>query len=775
MLNLEIDGKAVQIRNGATVMDAANQLGIYIPYFCYHKKLSIAANCRMCLVHVEKAPKALPACATPVAEGMKVWTHSDQAIAAQKSVMEFLLINHPLDCPICDQGGECQLQDLAVGYGGSSSRYREAKRVVFRKYLGPLVAAEEMTRCIQCTRCVRFTQEVAGFMELGMIGRGEHAEIVSFIGKTVDSELSGNTIDVCPVGALTSRPFRFTARPWELTRRRSVSPHDGLGSNLIVQVKVDRVMRVLPFENEAINECWLSDKDRFSYEALNCDERLDSPMIKRGGEWKAVDWQTALEYVAKGLSDVVAKHGADALGTLVSPHSTLEELALAARFTRALGSEHIDFRLRQTDVRDAGKRAGVPWLGMPVADINALDRVLVVGSFLRKDHPLLAQRLRQAAKKGADVSSLNAVDDDWLLRIAHKAIVAPSLWPSMLAEIVVAAAQRAGKATPEALMGIATSSEADAIAASLLSGSKRAVFLGNAAVQHANATQLAALAQALCEISGATLGVLTESANTLGGYLARALPERDGLDAQRMLAEPRPAYMLVHVEPEFDCANPVAARAALEKAEFVVVMSPFTHGAAYADVLLPIAPFTETSGTFVNCEGRVQTFQAVIYPRAEARPAWKVLRVLGTLLRLPNFDIDTSEVVRDSVLGEGAVGSRLDNATTIAIERPASTPAPLERVADVPIYFADPLVRRATSLQQTADARPPKARMHRSLLDKLGLSEGAQVKVKQGRGEAVLAAAVDAAVPPGVVRIAAAHASTCGLEGLSGPVTVEKA
>jgi NADH-quinone oxidoreductase subunit G len=534
-------------------------------------------------------------------------------------------------------------------------------------------------------------------------------------------------------------------------------------------------MRVLPFENEAINECWLSDKDRFSYEALNSEERLASPMIKRGGEWKPVDWQTALEFVANGLSEVVAKHGAGAVGALVSPHSTLEELALAARLMRALGSDHIDFRLRQTDFRDAGRRSGIPWLGMPIAELNALDRVLVVGSFLRKDHPLLAQRLRQAAKKGAEISSVNAVDDDWLLRIAHKAIVPPSLWPAMLAEIVVAAAQRAGKPISDALSAIAPSPQADAIAASLLSGTKRAVLLGNAAVQHGDATQLAALAQALCEATGATLGVLTESANTLGGYLAHALPEQGGLDAQAVLAEPRRAYLLLHVEPEFDCANPVAARAALEKAELVVAMSPFKHGAAYADVLLPIAPFTETPGTFVNCEGRVQSFHAVVYPRGETRPGWKVLRVLGTLLHLPGFDIDNSEAVRDGVLSEAPVDTRLSNATQISIERPAATPAPLERVADVPIYFADPLVRRATSLQQTADARPPKARMHRSLLEKLGLAEGEQVKINQGRGEAVLAAAVDAAVPPGVVRIAAAHASTCGLEGLSGPVFVEKA
>ena len=776
MLNLEIDGKAVQVRNGGTVMDAANKLGIYIPYFCYHKKLSIAANCRMCLVQVEKAPKPLPACATPATEGMKVWTHSDQAIQAQKSVMEFLLINHPLDCPICDQGGECQLQDLAVGYGGSSSRYREAKRVVFRKYLGPLVAAEEMTRCIQCTRCVRFGQEIAGIMELGMVGRGEHAEIVSFIGRTVDSELSGNSIDLCPVGALTSRPFRFTARPWELTRRKSVSPHDGLGSNLIVQVKVDRVMRVLPLDNAAINECWLSDKDRFSYEALNSEERLTAPMIKRGGEWKAVDWQTALEYVASGLSDVVAKHGANAVGTLVSPHSTLEELALAARFMRALGSDNIDFRLRQIDFRDAGKRAGIPWLGMPIADLNSLDRALVVGSFLRKDHPLLAQRLRQAAKKGAEISSLHSVDDDWLMRIAHKAIVPPSLLPVTLAEIVVAAAQRAGKSAPSSLSGTVPTAAAEAIATSLVLGSRRAVLLGNVAIQHPDAAQIAALAQALCEMTGATLGALTEAANTVGGYLANAMPQNGGLDAQAMLADPRRAYLLLHAEPEFDCANPVVARAALEKAELVVVMSPFKHGTAYADVLLPVAPFTETPGTFINCEGRVQSFHAVVYPRGETRPAWKVLRVLGTLLRLPGFDIDTSETVRDSALSDaGPLETRLSNAIRVEITPPVTTPAPLERVADVPIYFADTLVRRAMSLQQTADARPPKARMHRSLLDKLGVAEGEQVKLKQGRGEAVLAASVDAAVPPGVIRVAAAHASTCGLEGLSGPVTVERA
>ncbi|MCC7217549.1 MAG: NADH-quinone oxidoreductase subunit G [Burkholderiales bacterium] len=776
MLNIEIDGRKLEVAPGSTVLEAANALGIYVPHFCYHKKLSIAANCRMCLVQVEKAPKPLPACATPVTEGMKVWTASEQAVTAQKGVMEFLLINHPLDCPICDQGGECQLQDLAVGYGGSSSRYREAKRVVFHKDLGPLVSAEEMARCIQCTRCVRFGQEIAGIMELGMIGRGEHSEIVAFVGRTVDSELSGNSIDVCPVGALTSKPFRYAARTWELARRKSVSPHDSLGSNLVVQVKGDRVMRVLPLENEAINECWLSDKDRFSYEGLNSPERLTTPMVKQAGEWKPVDWQTALDVVARGLMDIVGRHGPGALGVFASPHATLEELALAGRLVRGLGGDNIDFRLRQVDFRGNGHAMGIPWLGMPIAEVGTLDRVLVVGSFLRKDHPLLAQRLRQAAKKGTQVSLLHSVDDDWLIRIAHKAVVAPSRIPAALAGIVAAAAQTRGVAVPEALAAIVPTEAERAIAASLASGKKPAVLLGNDAVRHLEAAQVHALAQLLADVTGATLGFLTEAANTVGAHVAGALPQSGGMNAQAMLADPRRAYVLLHAEPEFDFANALAARSALEKADLVVVMSPFAHGASYADLLLPVSPFTETAGTFVNCEGRVQEFQGVVRPLGDTRPGWKVLRVLGTMMNLPGFDAESAAGVRAAVLGDTPdVRARLHNGTRAAPVRPDATAVPIERVADVPIYFADPLVRRAPSLQRTADARPPRARMHRSLLETLGIAEGGQVKVRQGGGEAVLTAVVDAAVPPGVVRVAAAHPSTCGLEGLSGPITLEKA
>ncbi len=410
-LKVTVDGTEVEVPHGSTVMDATNKLGAYVPHFCYHRKLSIAANCRMCLVEVEKAPKPLPACATPVTDGMKVWTHSKVAKDAQNGVMEFLLINHPLDCPICDQGGECQLQDLAVGYGGSNSRYTEEKRVVLRKELGPLVAAEEMSRCIQCTRCVRFGQEIGGLMELGLAGRGENAEIVSFVNRAVESELSGNMIDLCPVGALTSEPFRYKARTWELTRRRSIAPHDSLGSNLVVQVKQNRVMRVLPLENEAINECWLSDKDRFSYEGLNSPDRLERPMVKRDGQWHEVDWEQAF--------DVLVPHLKGEFGVLASPHSTLEELFLVAKLDAVA-----DFRLRHSDF--SAKFEGIPWLGMPVAELQQLDRVLVVGSFLRKDHPLIAHRLRQAAKRGAQIHMLHSVDDDWLMPIASKKVVPPS-------------------------------------------------------------------------------------------------------------------------------------------------------------------------------------------------------------------------------------------------------------------------------------------------------------------------------------------------------------
>ena len=774
MPKLEIDGRQIEVPNGATVMDAANALGIAIPHFCYHKKLSIAANCRMCLVQVEKAPKPLPACATPVAEGMKVFTDSEYARTAQKSVMEFLLINHPLDCPICDQGGECQLQDLAVGYGKGASRYQEEKRVVFHKNVGPLISMEEMSRCIHCTRCVRFGQEIAGVMELGMMGRGEHSEIVSFLGRSVDSELSGNMIDLCPVGALTSKPFRYSARTWELARRKSVSPHDSLGSNLVVQVMANKVKRVLPLENEELNECWLSDRDRFSYEGLNSDDRLTQPMLKIDGKWQETDWQTALAAVAKGLKNVQAQHGAQALGALAAPHSTLEELYLLAKLMRGIGSQNIDTRLRQADFSADAQQSGAPWLGMKFADIGSLERVLVVGSFLRKDHPLVANRLRQAVKRGQQVNLIHASDDDLLFNLANKAIVPPQALPEMLAQVLKAVAEAKQQALPAALAGVQVGALAKNIAASLASGGKTGIFLGNLAAQHPQAAQLRLLAQELAALLGASFGFFGEAANSVGAYLAQAVPAAEGLNAAAMLASPRKAYVLLNAEPEFDFHDPRAALKAMQQTEFVICLTAYKGSAPdYANALLPIAPFTETSGSFVNAEGRRQSFNGVVKPLGEARPAWKVLRVLGNLLGLAGFDYDSSEQVRDEIGSADQLAGRLDNRLAgMALQTPVVS-AGLQRIADVPIYATDAIVRRAAALQHTRDAAMPRAWMNAALLAKLGLKDGQAVKVRQGEGEAAVNAACDERLPQDCVRLAAAHAVTSKLGPMSGELSVE--
>ena len=708
MVEIELDGKKVDIVEGSMIMHAADKAGTYIPHFCYHKKLSIAANCRMCLVDVEKAPKPMPACATPVTQGMIVRTKSEKAIKAQQSVMEFLLINHPLDCPICDQGGECQLQDLAVGYGGSSSRYEEEKRVVFHKDVGPLISMEEMSRCIHCTRCVRFGQEVAGVMELGMIHRGEHSEITTVMGETVDSELSGNMIDICPVGALTSKPFRYSARTWELSRRKSVSPHDSTGANLIVQVKNHQVMRVVPLENEDVNECWIADRDRFSYESLNSDERLTQPMLKQGGQWQAVDWQTALEYVANGLRQIKTDHGASAIGALVSPHSTVEELALAGALVRGLGSENVDHRLRAADFTPAG---GIRWLGTSIASLSNLQRVLVVGSNLRKDHPLFAQRIRQASRKGAAVSVIASANelasrDAWAMSLAGVTTVAAGGWAQALADVATAIGAEKGVSAPA--QGNA-SDEAKAVAQSLLGGERKAILLGNAAAHHADASRLLALAQWIGEQTGASVGYLTEAANTVGAQWANALPGANGLNAGQMLSGGLKAVLLLNNEPEFDSAAGARAAAGLEHAQMVVTLSPFKANLAISDVLLPIAPFSETPGTFVNAEGRIQSFHAVVKPRGEVRPAWKVLRVLGNMLGLPNFDFETAQDVLASVRGADAgathiAADRLSNAAPAGVDL-SKAAADAAAPVTASIYQLDGLVRRATSLQLTADAR----------------------------------------------------------------------
>ena len=782
MLEIEIDGKKAQVEDGSTVMDAASQLGIYIPHFCYHKKLSIAANCRMCLVQVEKAPKPLPACATPVTNGMKVFTHSELAVTAQKGVMEFLLINHPLDCPICDQGGECQLQDLAVGYGQTGSRFSEEKHVVFHKNVGPLISMEEMSRCIHCTRCVRFGQEVAGVMELGMINRNVHSEITTFVGKTVDSELSGNMIDICPVGALTSKPFRYSARTWELQRRKSVSPHDATGANLTVQVKGDVVKRVLPFDNEDVNECWISDKERFSYEALNGGERLLKPMLKQGGQWQEVEWNVALDYVAHGLRSIAKDHGGDQIAMAVSPHATLEEMHLGGRIMRSLGSDNIDFRLRQQDFRaDAQRPGAAPWLGLPLADLSAVDAALIVGSFLRKDSPLVAQRLRQAARNGAKVYSVNVTSDDSLIKHAGLIYTPPGQLVAALAGVVHAAAEIKG-VSPSALAATGNVGDLERQIASALIGdadsAPRAILLGNLAQQHVDYSLLEQLAGELATITGASAGTVGEAANSVGGYIARANPQHGGRDASRMFEEARKAYVLFGCEPSLDVANPAQALRALNAAEMVVQFSAFkdTDALAYADVLLPLSPYTETSGTFVNTEGRAQSFVGVVRPAGESRPGWKLLRVLGNLLNVERCDYQSSEEIRNEVLGNDNTLPEGSLAGTIAVTATAAT-APtgsgLQRIADVPIYFADGLARRAPALQKTRDAQAPTARMSAATLVGVGAADGRSVRVKGSEGSAVLNAVLDATVPDGCVRIAAAHPSTASLGALNDMIVVE--
>jgi NADH-quinone oxidoreductase subunit G len=773
MVEIELDGKVVEVPQGSMVMHAANKLGTYIPHFCYHKKLSIAANCRMCLVEVEKAPKPLPACATPVTQGMKVFTHSAKAVEAQRSVMEFLLINHPLDCPICDQGGECQLQDLAVGYGKSSSRYSEDKRVVFHKNAGPLISMEEMTRCIHCTRCVRFGQEVSGIMELGMVNRGEHSEITTFAGQTIDSELSGNMIDICPVGALTSKPFRYAARTWELGRKRSLSPHDSLGTNTTAQTKANRVMRVVALENEAINECWISDRDRFAYEGVNSAERLTVPMVKQEGKWLETDWESALEYVTRSLKTITTDHGADALAAIAHPISSVEELYLLQKVVRAMGSDRVETRLRQTDMRGT---ATAPWLGMPIANLSQLDRALVIGSFLRKEQPLIAARLRTASKRGLQVSRIDAGGDDWLMPSLGIA-AAPSRWTAILAEVASAIAKVNASTLPAGIQGGAVSPEAQAIADSLLSGSSKAVLLGSAAIAHPHASNLHVLAQFISEQTGATFGFLPVGGNAVAAPLLQAVQQKANAGIESMLDGSARAVLLLNVEPLSDLPNPEQARLALAKADTVIALSAFVSSELLelADVLLPITPFTESVGSFINAAGTVQTIQPSVRPLADARPAWKVLRAMGSLLDLNGFLLNTPEEVFGEALAK-PIAERLNNQFTAAISlTPEQSINGLERVADLPIYGVDAIVRRAPALQLTRDAKNAhRLGLNAKTFAELNLKEGDLVAITQGANTVQMPAMLESQLAAGCVRMSATTPASAALGAMFGAVTVSR-
>jgi len=774
MPKIEIDGKQLEVAAGTMVIQAAEDAGIYIPRFCYHEKLSIAANCRMCLVEVEKAPKPLPACATPVADGMKVYTHSAKAVDAQKGTMEFLLINHPLDCPVCDQGGECPLQDQAMGYGKDISRFTEKKRVVKDKDIGPLIETE-MTRCIHCTRCVRFGQEVAGIMELGGVGRGEHMEITTFLGHSVDSEVSGNVIDLCPVGALTNKPYRFTARAWELTSHNSVSPHDCLGTNIDIQTLRGVVKRVLPRTNDEINECWLADRDRYSYEALNSPQRLRAPMIREGQTWRETDWNTALDFAVRGLRRVIQSHGAGELGVLVSPLATTEEGYLIQKLARGLGCHNIDHRLRQWDFGNDDVMSLYPSLGGSIPAIESARAALLVGSNLRKEQPLLNLRLRKAVLGGASASVLNPLNYEFNWTVGNRMVVSPHDMPHAFARIARAAfGRRALPAGLAAWAGVEPGATEQAIARDLReAGDDGWILFGGIALGHANWTVLYALGQAIADATGGRYGILAP-ANSAGLWLSGCVPHRGpaggpsfqrGDTARELIEHPRRGYVLFGVEPSLDCAAGGMAAQAISRADFVVAMSAFdVRDTTRADVLLPMAAFAETPGTHINCCGQAQSFSAAVEPPGDARPGWKILRVLGNLLDQDGFDyVDIKDVraeldwtvedVRPSALAHigrtppGRGGNGID----------------LERIVDVPLYRVDGIVRRATALQMTHDNPPPFAALNPDEAKRLGLREHDRLAAHQGELKVQLPVVVGRDIPDGCVYIPAGYPETAAV------------
>ncbi len=787
-ITIEVDGQTLEARPGQMLIEVTDANDIYIPRFCYHNKLPVAASCRMCLVEVEKAPKALPACATPVMEGMKVKTRSKAAIDAQKAVMEFLLINHPLDCPICDQGGECELQDLAMGYGQDVSRYQEKKRVVEDKNIGPLIQTD-LTRCIHCTRCVRFGEEIAGLREMGATGRGENMQIGTYIEKSITSEMSGNIIDLCPVGALTSKPFRYSARTWELVQKDGVAPHDSVGSNIHIHIKGNKVKRVVPAENEAINEVWLSDRDRFSYEAVYSDDRLQTPMVKVNGEWNEVDWETALDVVKNSLQVLTDKKESEQIGAIASSSSTLEELYLLQKFIRGIGSNNIDSRLKQSDFSDQEDAPLFPYLGQSISDFDNVQSALLIGSNLRKEQPIINHRLRKAAINGASVMLVNSIDYDSNFPIETKSIVSPDVMPlelaSILKALVESSDEEVGQQVKQSIDKAVVNDIHRTIADKLNDTDDAIVLLGNFATAHPQFSLLRSLAGLIARLSGSKLGTLSEAANSSGAWLAGAVPHRvaggkqatnSGMNTQEMLQAKLKAYVLMGVEPELDCWDSRLARDAMKDTEFVVSLTAFRSDEMmdYADVLLPISVFTETSGTYINNEGSSQSFAGVVSPLGEARPAWKVLRVLGNYFELDGFDFQSSSDVLDEVVKE--IGNIVgDNSQQWKISTAINTGSDgIQRITETPMNMIDSLSRRAVSLQQTEDVSDGLLHINSTLASSKKLANDTQAKVAQDDNSISLKVVVDDRVPDDCVLIQSGHPDQIELGTAFGSVRIEK-
>ncbi|WP_376693226.1 NADH-quinone oxidoreductase subunit NuoG [Wenzhouxiangella sp. EGI_FJ10409] len=773
-VTIEVDGHELSARKGEMIIQVTDRAGIDIPRFCYHHKLSIAANCRMCLVDVEKAPKPLPACATPVADGMKVFTESRRTVDAQRGVMEFLLINHPLDCPICDQGGECELQDLAMGYGRSVSRFTERKRVVRDKNVGPLIETD-MTRCIHCTRCVRFLEEIAGTCELGGMNRGEHLEIGTFIERNIESELSGNVIDLCPVGALTNKPFRHTARPWEMRARKSIGTHDCLGSHLFYHTRGANIMRAVPRDNEAVNECWLADRDRYSHFGLRADDRLTTPQIKVDGQWREASWEDALTAAARALTGAVETHGGDELGVLVSPRATAEEHYLAASMARALGSENVDHRLRLLDF--SHPQAGRGHLDVPTASISESDAILLVGSNIRHEQPILGHRVRTAWRQGgAKVADLNSVAWDFHFDLAERLIVPPQAMVDTFARVARAAADLTGKSLPGGKLGEYLAErqpeqEVVQVATMLKDAESGVLVLGDQALNHPEAGWLRRIAEWLAESLEVALVVLPGPANSMGAWTAGSVPGQGGLHARAMIEKGRQAYLLWDIEPDFDLADPAAARRALDAAASVVAATTFDNSVLRetADVLLPLSPVPEVDGTWINADGHRETLQAVGRAPQQSRAGWKILRKLGELAGLEGFDFATLEAVTERVLANEAAAPAHDEPADPVLAEGDT----LWRTGEVPIYSGDNVLRRAPALQQTTHADATVCSVHPATARRHGLENAERVRVSQGEASAELDLVIDARVAPGAVGLPVATCPVSGLGAGGGEISLE--
>lgn len=780
---IEIDGKTFEAENGKMIIEVADEAGIHIPRFCYHKKLSVAANCRMCLVEVENGRKPVPACATPITNGMKVYTKSEEALHSQKVVMEFLLINHPLDCPICDQGGECELQDVSMGFGADESTYTEAKRSVNDDDLGTLISTE-MTRCIHCTRCVRFGDEVAGLRELGATGRGEAMQIGTYVQHSMKSEVSGNIIDLCPVGALTSKPYRFTARAWEMTQHDSLAPHDCLGSNVYLHTRRDELMRAVPKENESINETWLSDRDRFSYLGLKNKSRASKPQIKKNGQWQEVDWETALKFAADGLSRIIKQHGGEQVAAFASSSSTLEEFYLLQKLMREIGVNNLDHRLQQTDFIDQANQATTPRSSLPYAAIEDQTSILLVGCNIDREVPLAGVRVRKAFRNGAKLFAINPVDFEYHFDLQERFVISPLEMPMQLAKLALALADNA-KSLPEAVQKLLIGLEVDKATkhiAKALKEEKSCIVTGALCENHPDAALLRTLVHVIEQLSGAKILRLTSGANTAGAWMAGMLPHRtvagkansvEGLDVQAALNAKLKAYFLMGVEPGFDFANPAGARQSMLGAEFVVLMSAYHHESMhdYADVILPIAPYAETSGTYINVDNTWQTVKGALSPFGEARPAWKILRVLGNLFQCKDFEYTSTEDVLSEIKNMVSIASE-QNYTPYYPESLPLINQSLIRVGEWPLYRVDAIVRNAKELQLCAAADTACIRIHPATADRLQLDEIATVS--QGDIEITLPLKRDERIAADVVWVANAMPETVDLGHSFAAITIKR-